>query len=449
MSPCPPDPHPSPARPTPPILSSPAHLRTPTSFQIEVADCDIVVGDLLCFNAHNLATIPADGLLVDGVGVKMDESALTGEPEPISKSVIADLFILSGTTASAGAGKMLVIAVGEHSTSGKIHSAVYGKDAEAADSGSPLQLKLDKMVVLIGRVGLSIAGTCLIALLAMGLGDRIDGGSTCVIQYIMEAVIVAITILAVAVPEGLPLAVTLSLAISSQRMSKEQNLVKTLDSCETMGSATTICSDKTGTLTANRMTVRGVYILGLEIQPDNTSTDTVGSRVAASLSAGSARHVADLIGIATMDESFILPAEVAGGQLQFKGNPTECALLVLCQDMGFDYGEIRRSTRGRSAETKAEGRMFMFSSARKVARAASSPRSCHLPSSPCRLPSAIRHPPICHLPPVPAATATAAAAVYRLPSAHLPPTTCPCRYRYRYRCPCPCHLPPAAAARCP
>ncbi|KAL1525202.1 hypothetical protein AB1Y20_020072 [Prymnesium parvum] len=334
--------------------------------QVEVADCDIVVGDLLSFNAHNLASIPADGLLVEGSDVKVDESPLTGEPEPIHKSTAKDPFMISGTVATSGSGKMIVVAVGEHSTSGKIHAAVYGKDTSPSDSGSPLQRKLDKLVIFIGRIGLIVALVCLVARLAFGLPDEIrDGNSSDIVRFVMESLTTAITVLAVAVPEGLPLAVTLSLAISSRRMSKEQNLVKTLEACETMGSATTICSDKTGTLTANRMTVRSASIAGVDIEPEQLDpSQSVGAYLKESLPKAIGELMAQLVSVNTMDESYVIDS--AQGLPQFKGNPTECAMLVLVREMDFDYAQLRSSITGRSPSTKDKGKSYVFSSGRKM-----------------------------------------------------------------------------------
>ena len=135
----------------------------------------------------------------------------------------------------------------------KIRAEVYNDNPEAEPS--PLFQKLDKLAMDIGKVGMAVASFCLLCMCVMGFA--IDGLPFK--EFALEYLITAITILVVAVPEGLPLAVTLSLAFSSFQMSNENNLVKHLDACETMGSATTICTDKTGTLTANRMTVRAAW----------------------------------------------------------------------------------------------------------------------------------------------------------------------------------------------
>ncbi|KAH8096368.1 calcium-transporting ATPase [Aureococcus anophagefferens] len=269
---------------------------------------------------------------------KMDEAALNGEPEPAEKTVEGAPFILSGTICCSGSGKLLVTAVGTHSVSGKIKAAVYGDDGDD-DGGSPLFDKLDAMSVRIGKAGMFVS--VLVFCVMFVLGILVNGsGAKDVIHYAVQS----ITILAVAVPEGLPLAVTLSLAFSSSKMMSDNNLVKALKACETMGSATTICSDKTGTLTANRMTVRGACVAGcvlpaIDPRSDADAAKPVGARIlgAAQIPAALAAELGTLVAVCTMDESSVAPPEVAGGQAVFKGNPTECALLELAAGLGCDW----------------------------------------------------------------------------------------------------------------
>jgi P-type Ca2+ transporter type 2B len=214
--------------------------------QVTVIDDDIVVGDIVSVNSHALASIPADCVLLGPPGdLKMDESTLTGESDPVKKNP-GDV-VLSGTNAVQGSGKMVVIAVGVKSVGGKIRARVYESqdhedDLGADDTETPLFTKLDKIAKQIGMCGtvaaiLAFTGSCII-----GLAIRGDPVSD-LVQYLVTS----ITVLAVAVPEGLPLAVTLALAFTSNQMTKDNNLVKSLDACETMGCATTICTDKTGT----------------------------------------------------------------------------------------------------------------------------------------------------------------------------------------------------------
>lgn len=216
--------------------------------QVTVIDDDIVVGDVLSVNSHALASIPADCVLLGpAADLKMDESTLTGESDPVKKKP-GDV-ILSGTNAVQGSGKMVVIAVGINSVSGKIRARVYESadhedELDDGDSNSPLFTKLDLIAKQIGIAGMCAATVAFTASCIIGLGINGDPPAE-IVKYLTTA----ITVLAVAVPEGLPLAVTLALAFSSNRMTKDNNLVKHLDACETMGCATTICTDKTGTLT--------------------------------------------------------------------------------------------------------------------------------------------------------------------------------------------------------
>lgn len=174
-----------------------------------------------------------------------------------------------------------------------------------------------------------------------------------------------------AVPEGLPLAVTLSLAYSSNKMMKEQNLVKHLDACETMGCATTICTDKTGTLTANKMTARSIYTVKTDFSCNDPSIH-LGDYVKNdpnSPSSAVIMLISTLIAINTMDETTV---KFDGNTLaEATGNPTEVALLMLVHQLGHDYQAIRDTTRGRSdkgalSEYLVEGKQISFSSQRKV-----------------------------------------------------------------------------------
>lgn len=341
--------------------------------QLSVTDDEIVVGDILSVNSHNLASIPADCVVLGpstSGGLKMNESSLTGESVLIAKNP-GDV-VLSGTTAVQGSAKMVVIAVGINSVAGKIKAHVYESsdhdgDGLDGDDESPLFSKLEKIAKQIG-----IAGTCA-AFLSLAVncikGFAIDGVS--VQEYLIEYIVVAITVLAVAVPEGLPLAVTLSLAFSSNKMMKEQNLVKHLDACETMGCATTICTDKTGTLTANQMTARAIYTTKTDFSCKDPAV-TLGKFVKDSADRpheSTLKLISTLISIDTMDESTLdfQGDKVVGST----GNPTEVALLVLASDFGYNYQQIRNLTRGRSdkgdlAEYLVEGKQVEFSSARKM-----------------------------------------------------------------------------------
>lgn len=192
--------------------------------QTEVTDAEIVVGDVLAFNAHSLASLPCDGVLLSGSDVKVDESSLTGEPDPMPKTAEAP-FLVSGTDVVSGSGRMLVVAVGPYSVSGKIKMAVY-HDEEEDDEASPLFVKLNGIVEDVFKVGLAAAVFCFLAMVALGIvypSFRGCGEEGCwdflevEWLHLIEYMLTAITVLAVAVPEGLPLAVNLALAFSSQQ----------------------------------------------------------------------------------------------------------------------------------------------------------------------------------------------------------------------------------------
>jgi len=324
--------------------------------QMEVTDEDICVGDIMSFNAHMASIISCDGIFLSGKDVKTDESALTGEPEPIAKD-LDHPFMISGTTVNVGNGTMLVVAVGDYCIAGKIKKSVYGQgEAEM----SPLYSKLDTMANNIGKVGICGASIAFIAMCIWTFGVHKRDAAE-----LLDIFLVTLGVLACAIPEGLPLALVIALALTSNKMTGENNLVKTLNSCETMGSATTICTDKTGTLTTNRMTVRGAMVVGHDIEIPVGAT--VGGALKSDLriSADTKDLLANMCCVCTMDESGIRYDEGSSVPI-FQGNPTECALLKMAEEMGFDYQAIRNAVPGRSASTLDSGSAKVFSSARKM-----------------------------------------------------------------------------------
>ncbi|KAK1723208.1 calcium-translocating P-type ATPase [Colletotrichum acutatum] len=227
---------------------------------------DILVGDVMLLEQGDI--IPVDGVFIDGHNVSCDESSATGESDLIKK-VPADAvmkalheeevnpkkldpFIISGARVLDGVGTFLVTAVGQNSSHGKTMMSLRD------DPGmTPLQLKLNILAGYIAKLG-SGAGLLLLGVLTIEFLAHLPNNSDSPEekgQRFLQILITSITIIVVAVPEGLPLAVTLALAYATKRMTKENNLVRHLQSCETMGNATVICSDKTGTLTENVMTV--------------------------------------------------------------------------------------------------------------------------------------------------------------------------------------------------
>ncbi|KAL5357102.1 hypothetical protein BJX96DRAFT_181203 [Aspergillus floccosus] len=226
---------------------------------------ELTVGDVVHLEAGDSA--PCDGVVITNHGIKCDESSATGESDQVEKvsgteawdslssgrpSEELDPFIISGSKVLEGLGTYLVTSVGTHSTYGKILSAL-GTDSDP----TPLQVKLGRLANWIGWFGLS-AALLLFVVLFIRFLVQLQGNDAPPAekgQEFMDILIVAVTVIVVAIPEGLPLAVTLALAFATARMLKENNLVRLLRACETMGNATVICSDKTGTLTENKMTV--------------------------------------------------------------------------------------------------------------------------------------------------------------------------------------------------
>ena len=238
-------------------------IRSGKSVQISVFD--VMVGDVLHLESGD--SVPADGVLINGHGIRCDESSATGESDAMRKTggeevwqrIIdgsatskLDPFIISGTKVLEGVGTYLVTSVGTNSSFGKIMVSL-----QTENESTPLQAKLAKMANWIGYLGTSAAGLLFVILLIRFLAGLSGNTATSAVKgsQFLDIFIVAVTIIVVAVPEGLPVAVTLALSFATKRMLKENNLVRHLRACETMGNATTVCSDKTGTLTQNRMTV--------------------------------------------------------------------------------------------------------------------------------------------------------------------------------------------------
>eukprot|EP01099_Mayorella_cantabrigiensis_P000157 TRINITY_DN1069_c0_g1_i5.p1 TRINITY_DN1069_c0_g1~~TRINITY_DN1069_c0_g1_i5.p1 ORF type:complete len:999 (-),score=293.26 TRINITY_DN1069_c0_g1_i5:231-3176(-) len=278
--------------------------------QRQVSIYDINVGDVVGIETGDI--ICADGLVIDARNIRCDESAMTGETDQIKKDE-SHPFLLSGTQVTEGFGKMLVIAVGKNSESGRA-MALLSKPAES----TPLQEKLEALADKIAYFGLGAAVTILVILIAKFLILNWINGVAFelhMFQVLVKYFITSITIVVVAVPEGLPLAVTIALAFSMMKMLNDQNLVRHLDSCETMGGATTICSDKTGTLTKNVMTVMRGWIGG-------QSYSTV-DEISKSLSREDAKLLSQSIAI----NSTAYEGKTDKGTTEFIGSKTECALL--------------------------------------------------------------------------------------------------------------------------
>ena len=328
-------------------------IRNGSHWQIPVQQ--IVVGDIVCLDTGD--QIPCDGVLLVADGMLVDESALTGEPLDVEKDTSQDPFVLSGCTVEAGSGKFVAIAVGKDSQWGIIKSHL-----EKEQEQTPLQEKLDDMAALIGYVGMAAAGATFVAMMFIKIVIQPAYlADISIFSYALEAFIIGVTIVVVAVPEGLPLAVTISLAFSTRKMLADQNLIRHLAACETMGNATNICSDKTGTLTENRMTVvKGVFA-------DTHCNDTI-NRVPILISKKALEFILD--GIACCSTARVIPpkedsSNVPDSRPVIIGNKTEAALILLAQSEWSPNDDTQRRRDSAHFDVEGGSRRFPFSSKRK------------------------------------------------------------------------------------
>lgn len=320
---------------------------------VQISVEDIVIGDIVQIEAGD--SIPCDGVLVKADSLEVDESALTGEPDDIEKDLVNDPFVLSGCIATAGTATFVAIAVGKDSQWGIIKS-----NLEKEQDQTPLQEKLDKMAEAIGNVGIASAVATFIAMMVIKLYVQptyLDNVS--IFSHALDAFIIGVTIVVVAVPEGLPLSVTIALAYSTKKMLADNNLIRVLAACETMGNATNICSDKTGTLTENRMTVvKGIFanVYHEDTAPENNTT--ISSKISSS-----AKDII-LQGIATCSTAKIMEKED-----QFHpsivGNKTEAALLLLARSSFFQNDDFNQRRNNANFGKQGGSRLFPFSSQRK------------------------------------------------------------------------------------
>ena len=326
-------------------------IRSGKSLQISVHD--ITAGDVLHLEPGD--AVPADGVFISGHGVKCDESSATGESDQMKKTggdevwqriqdgtatAKLDPFIISGSKVLEGVGTYLVTSVGQNSSYGKILMSL-----RHPTESTPLQVKLGKLANWIGGLGSSAAILLFFVLtikFLAALGSN-PGSPAVKGQEFLDILIVAITVIVVAVPEGLPLAVTLALAFATTRMLKENNLVRLLRACETMGNATTICSDKTGTLTQNKMTVVAGTIGVDEQFANSTPSSEKAAATPSSLFGKMSRSVKELIRTSITLNSTAFEGEEKGVPT-FIGSKTEVAMLTLAREhLGLDHLATERS----------------------------------------------------------------------------------------------------------
>lgn len=290
---------------------------------------DIVVGDIVILGTGD--EVPADGVLVDSVALSINESTLTGEPL-IKKSHLPEEFkddvtyptnhVMRGTTVVEGNGTMEVTAVGDATEYGKVYEAAQ------IDTGvkTPLTIQLERLGKVISWGSYTVGALIIVGRLAMfnWSGDTLE-----IITYLLNTLMLAITVIVVSVPEGLPMSVTLSLALSMRRMLASNNLVRKMHACETMGATTVICTDKTGTLTQNQMRVYQTkyYPLGDE---QKLGDDEVSKAVKEGISVNS---------------TAFLEYDEEAKRMNALGNPTEGALLLWLNDNGVDYLSLRENAK--------------------------------------------------------------------------------------------------------
>ncbi|XP_015963828.1 calcium-transporting ATPase 2, plasma membrane-type [Arachis duranensis] len=288
---------------------------------------ELLAGDIVHLSIGD--QVPADGLFLSGFSVLIDESSLTGESEPVMVNSEYP-FLLSGTKVQDGSCKMLVTTVGMRTQWGKLMATL----SEGGDDETPLQVKLNGVATIIGKIGLFFA-VVTFAVLVQGLVSRklqegrIWSWNGDDALEMLEFFAVAVTIVVVAVPEGLPLAVTLSLAFAMKKMMNDKALVRHLAACETMGSATTICSDKTGTLTTNHMTVVKTCIC----MNTNEVSNNKASDLCSELSDSSMKLLLQSIFNNTGGEVVVNKH----GKREILGTPTETAILEFGLSLGGDF----------------------------------------------------------------------------------------------------------------
>ncbi|RID51037.1 hypothetical protein BRARA_H01727 [Brassica rapa] len=313
---------------------------TRNGFRQKMSIYELLPGDVVHLGIGD--QVPADGLFLSGFSVVIDESSLTGESEPVTVNA-ENPFLLSGTKVQDGSCKMMVTTVGMRTQWGKLMATL----TEGGDDETPLQVKLNGVATIIGKIGLFFA-VVTFAVLVQGMFMRKLSMKTHWIWSgdealeLLEYFAIAVTIVVVAVPEGLPLAVTLSLAFAMKKMMNDKALVRHLAACETMGSATTICSDKTGTLTTNHMTVVKSCIC-MSVQDVANSND------------GSLRSEIPESAVKLLVQSIFnnTGGEVVVnklGKTEILGSPTETAILELGLSLGGQFQEERKSCKAVKVE---------------------------------------------------------------------------------------------------
>ncbi len=309
----------------------------------EVSRKEIVVGDIVLLNTGD--EVPADGILIESHSLQINESTLTGEPV-ISKTTIEADFddeatypsnrVLRSTTVVDGHGVMEVELVGDSTEYGKVNQGALIDN----ELDTPLQMQLKRLAGLISKIGYAVAAVTFVLLSVKVFLQDAPLNTMDVISSLLNSFMIAVTLIVVSVPEGLPMAVTLSLALSMNRMLKTNNLVRKMHACETMGATTVICTDKTGTLTQNRMQVYETNFFALKEQV--LTSDVASVVVKEGMAVNSTANL-----------------NKEGGVVKTIGNPTEAALLLWLDRQGADYMQLREGAKVLSQLTFSTERKYM------------------------------------------------------------------------------------------
>ena len=309
----------------------------------EVSRKEIVVGDVVMLGTGD--EVPADGMLLEAHSLQINESTLTGEPVIAKTTVEADFDseatypsnrVLRSTTVVDGHGIMCVDLVGDATEYGKVNQgALIDNNLE-----TPLQLQLKRLAGVISKMGYAVAAVTFVMLTAKVFIADEAMSTMDIVSALLHNFMIAVTLIVVSVPEGLPMSVTLSLALSMNRMLKTNNLVRKMHACETMGAATIICTDKTGTLTQNRMQVHETNFSALTGQ--QLGADEASALVKEGIAVNSTANL-----------------NIEEGAVKTIGNPTEAALLLWLNKSGVDYLPLRDGARVVSQLTFSTERKYM------------------------------------------------------------------------------------------
>ena len=309
----------------------------------EIPRKEVVVGDVVILQTGE--EVPADGTLQEAISLQLNESTLTGEPI-IDKTVDKAEFdteatypsnvVMRGTTVVDGHGIMIVDQVGDNTGYGKVY------EGSQIDNNvqTPLQIQLAGLAKIISKAGYTIAGLTFFGLVIKLFINTPDLPLMDMVGEILNIFMIAVTLIVVSVPEGLPMSVTLSLALSMNRMLKTNNLVRKMHACETMGATTVICTDKTGTLTQNQMQIYQTNFFNLADQ--KLANDEVSRLIKE--------------GIAVNSTAFL---DLSEEKPKTMGNPTEAALLLWLNSNKEDYQSLREEAKVIEQLTFSTERKYM------------------------------------------------------------------------------------------